>query len=293
MRKIIGLFSLLLFSAHALSDETGKCANLAILDGKYSLSNGKVFTLDFTDQKIDFGEGTQKMSSCWYEPPKPCCPTDVSIIYIQAQFPEENGGNSMMEINTELQEPAKGKELAFPRSDIAKQPNYPFGYKISSLKNNQILDSGEITFQKKVTKLSLYEQYVGANESQQNESLIVAGKCQIYSKVKSNVTTKWSGKCKNSFATGEGVMRYFDPSKKLIAIGKDVYENGYYQSSKDAYFLNDGKIMQISKTPSQPATEVSEENIPIWAKDILKNKTTKPAMQKSKAIKPQAGGSSE
>lgn len=293
MKKILGLFAFMLFSPQVFSEEAGKCANLAILDGKYSLSNGKVFELDFTDQKIDFGEGVQKMSSCWYESPKPCCPTDVSVIYIQTQLTEENGGNSMIEINTELHEPAKGKELAFPRSDIAKPPSYPFGYKISSLKNNQILDSGEVTFQKKIKKMSLYEQYVGANESQQNENLIAAGKCQIYSKVRSNVTAKWSGKCRNSFASGEGVMRYFDPSKKLVAIGKDVYENGYYQSSKDAYFLSDGKIMQKSKSPSQPATEVSDEDIPLWAKDILKNKTTKSAMQKNKNIKPQAGGSSE
>lgn len=299
MREVIHVALMvfyLMFSTLVLANDEGKCSKITSLTGKYTTDTGKVFELNFDEQKINMGSGVIPMSSCWYESPKPCCYTDVAAIHIQVELPIEMGGNSMLDIDTDSQNSSKNNEFAYSDStNKASLPKNPFNYTITSLSNNKVIESGKLNYREKLKILSLYDQYVGASlaDSGPEQVLVPAGKCKIYSKIQPVGRVVWKGGCTKGFANGGGITRYYSVDNKLFAIGKDNYQNGQYQSTKDAYFLNGGKIMKMSKDPAnQPAQAVSVNEVPIWASEIAKGVAGKQAASKPESA-PQAGGSFE
>lgn len=286
----------LMFSTPVLANDEGKCSKITSLTGKYTTDTGKVFELNFDEQKINMGSGVIPipMSSCWYESPKPCCYTDVAAIHIQVELPIEMGGNSMLDIDTDSQDSSKNNEFAYSNSTRKiSPPKNPFNYTITTLDTNKVIESGKLNYAGQLKILSLYDQYVGLSSSSadQDQVLVVAGKCKIYSKSQPVGRVVWKGGCAKGFANGEGITRYYSANNKLFAIGKDGYQNGHYQSTKDAYFLNEGKIMKMSKDPSnQPAQAVSADEVPIWASEIRKSVAGRPAASKPESA-PQAGKS--
>ncbi len=109
----------------------------------------------------------------------------------------------------------------------------------------------------------------GSNSSGRSQVLVDAGKCKIYSENEPVGKVDWKGPCAKGFANGEGITRYYSADNQLFAIGKDRYQKGQYKSTKDAYFLNEGKIMRKpKKSASESAEEVSISAVPAWAREI-------------------------
>ncbi|MEI2614050.1 MAG: hypothetical protein V9G21_03140 [Methylotenera sp.] len=297
MYKILISIVILFVSVYnqtCIANDEGKCSKITSLTGKYTTDTGKVFELNFDEQRINIGSGILPMSSCWYESPQPCCYTDVATIHIQVELPIEMGGNSMLDIDTDSQNSSKNNEFAYSNStNKASQTKRSFNYTISSLSNNKVIESGKLNYSEKLKILSLYDQYVGANlaDSGPEQVLVPAGKCKLYSKIQPVGKVVWKGGCAKGFANGGGITRYYSANSKLFAIGKDNYQNGQYQSTKDAYFLNEGKIMKMSKDPvNQPAQAVSADEVPIWARELARGVAGSPAASKLEST-PQDGGS--
>jgi len=123
-----------------------------------------------------------------------------------------------------------------------------------------------------------------------NQIIVKAGKCQLYANTPPAGKVDWKGACVKGFANGDGITRYYNADKKLFAIGKDTYQNGQYQSTKDAYFINEGAIMQMAKDPNQPAQAVTKDDLPVWAMDIAKG-ASKQTNSAKPTVKGQAGAS--
>lgn len=109
----------------------------------------------------------------------------------------------------------------------------------------------------------------GSNSGGRSQVLVDAGKCKIYSENEPVGKVDWKGPCAKGFANGEGITRYYSADNQLFAIGKDRYQKGQYKSTKDAYFLNEGKIMRKpKKSASESAEEVPTSAVPAWAREI-------------------------
>ena len=98
--------------------------------------------------------------------------------------------------------------------------------------------------------------------------LVNAGKCGFYSKTPPAGRVQWFGPCVKGLANGEGVMRYYTADNKIFLAAKDNYQGGKYKSTKESFFISDGKVMHKSgKTGAQEMTEVPSTTLPDWASE--------------------------